>query len=111
MKSGVYFGLKVARQFAQDEHVKDYLTENIRIKRIQRIDGQVVLQHPWYLPHTVTAHIAAPESYDVTLLCEKPLKLRFEHSTATIEADPGCYYVLSCDWSEGAAEVVAKPSC
>ena len=89
----------------------DYLTENIRIKHIQKTNGDVVLQHPWYLPHTVTAHIEAPQSYEVTLLCEKPLKLRFEHSKATIQTAPGCYYALSCDWTNDPVKVVAKSNC
>lgn len=91
--------------------VRDYLTENIRIKQIQKSDGEIILEHPWYLPHTVTAHIDAPQSYDVTLLCEQPLRLRFEHPTATLQTAPGCYYALSCDWSNEVAEVIARSEC
>ena len=101
----------VATLEVKTRSVTDYLSENIRIKHIQKTNGEVVLKHPWYLPHTVTAHIGAPESYEVTLLCEKPFKLRFEHSSATIQTAPGCYYALSCDWSSEPAEVIATPSC
>lgn len=101
----------VATLEVKTQSIANYLTENIRIKNIQKHDGEVVLQHPWYLPHTVTAHLEAPQTYDVTLLCEQPLKLRFEHPQATIQAHPGCYYELGCDWSNDPAEIVAKSDC
>ncbi|MCG8668091.1 MAG: hypothetical protein MI867_01660 [Pseudomonadales bacterium] len=91
--------------------VGDYLNDNIRIKHIKQTNGDTVLEHPWYLPHTVTAHITAPQSYEVTLLCEKPLKLRFEHPTATIDVSPGCYYSLSCDWSQESVSVASEAKC
>lgn len=93
------------------QSVMDYFDEISRITALKTSQGEYLLQHAWYQPHTRSIRVAAPQTYELSLLCEKPLRLRFEKPTTQISVEPGCLYVLSCDWSSDASRALVERRC
>lgn len=91
--------------------LKNYVTQNVRIKSVKLQPDQYLIQHGFLERHTQRTELPAPNRYEVELLCERPLLLDFSFPKTELNVEPGCSYLLTCTHVEGEAQVIVENRC
>lgn len=84
---------------------KNYFRKIVRIESVRNDDGDYLFKRSLVSPYKREISLSAPGKYEFKVLCESPIRFRFEHPILQLVVEDGSDYVIDFD----ARKKVFKP--